>query len=89
MYHHCFLCDRYTDSTDLHHIFGGANKRKSEEDELMVWLCRTCHNEVHHGAHCSGELMMRLRQYGEKLWLCNNPDKTVEDFIKRYGRNYL
>lgn len=86
--HECFLCGS-TYQMELHHVFGGANKSKSEEDELMVWLCRKCHHEVHHGAHRSGEFMKYLRQYGEKLWLCNNPDKTIEDFIERYGRNYL
>jgi hypothetical protein len=43
----CFLCG--CQATDRHHIFGGANRPKSEKDGLVVMLCRKCHNELHFG----------------------------------------
>ena len=61
----CFLCG--CQATDRHHIFGGANRPKSEKDGLVVMLCRKCHNELHFGIH-SRELMTKLRKYGQLKW---------------------
>ena len=80
----CYLCGRHG-RTDEHHIFGGtANRKLSEADGLKVYLCRTCHET----AHSDYSVNVALKQIGEKTYLeCHN--KTVEDFIRRYGKNYL
>jgi hypothetical protein len=38
--------------------------------------------------HLNGEHKEELQQLAEKTWL-EHYNKTVEDFIKRYGKNYL
>ena len=37
----CFLCGRNDtgDPLERHHIFGGANRKKSEKYGLVVYLC--------------------------------------------------
>lgn len=45
-YKECFLCKRNGsgDRLERHHIFGGANRWKSEKLGLVVWLCgERCH----------------------------------------------
>ena len=42
----CFLCGRNDtgDPLERHHIFGGANRKKSEKYGLVVYLCgNRCH----------------------------------------------
>jgi hypothetical protein len=73
-----------------HHIFKGIrNRNKSEEDGLWVYLC-FLHHEGTNGVHGKNgkELDERLKRTAEKIWLETN-QKKEEDFIKRYGRNYL
>lgn len=80
----CFLCGLVT-HTDEHHIFGGhANRKKSEADGLKVYLCRSCHSLV----HSDYTYNVQLKQVGQELWQ-RTYRKTVEDFIDRYGKNYL
>lgn len=81
----CFLC-RIAVATDTHHIYGGPNRSRSEEDGEVVRLCRPCHNAVHAGKH-SGELQKKLHQLGQVKW--EMVYGTREEFLKRYGRNYL
>lgn len=84
----CFICKRYG-QTEEHHIFGGvANRKKAERDGLKVYLCHWCHNEAPNGVHFNKDRNERLRQIGQKAWM-EHYGKTIEDFIKEYGRNYL
>ena len=88
----CFLCGRNgcADPLDKHHLFGGAYRAKSERDGLVVYLCHhDCHIFGAASAHQSGETMEMLHEYGEQLWLSRDPERTIEDFIREYGRNYL
>lgn len=80
----CFLCGR-VGPTDEHHIFGGhANRKLSELDGLKINLCRTCHTT----AHSDYKTNVALKKIGETAWL-KAYRKQVEDFIDRYGKNYL
>ena len=40
------------------------------------------------GVHFNREFDLYLKRIGEKTW-CEHYGKTIEDFIKEYGRNYL
>lgn len=90
----CFNCGRYC-FTERHHIFGGANRKLSEEDGLVVDLCHACHNEPPNGVHYSKMRMDELHQYGQIRYeqRLMNEGKTAEEartaFMQRYGRNYL
>lgn len=84
----CYFCRRFG-ATEEHHIFGGvANRKKSERDGLKVDLCHFCHNEPPNGVHFNKDRNIRLRQIGQRAWM-EHYGKTIEDFIKEYGKNFL
>lgn len=84
----CFICKKfgqYTRGTDHHHmVYGTANRKLSDEDGLWCWLCHDHHMMLHQHGFYKDELI----QLAEKSWL-EYYGKTVDDFIKRYGKNYL
>lgn len=82
----CYLCgsSRYL---ERHHIFGGANRNLSEEYGLWVYLCFQCHRGKN-GVHNNYDVMRGLREQGEEAWI----DKgfgNQDDFLRKFGRNYL
>ena len=40
----CYECGSY-DWVEVHHIFGGCNRKHSEEYGYILPLCHRCHNE--------------------------------------------
>ena len=90
----CYMCGRYG-RTERHHIFGGANRKHSEEDGLVVRLCHFCHNEPPNGVHFNKGRMDALREKGQEMYeeKLISEGKTREEarvaFIKRYGKNYI
>ena len=83
----CFICGA-TRNLERHHIFGASNRKKSEEDGLVVYLCHECHNEPPNGVHHNVHIMRELHQYGQRLGMEEN-EADEEAFRRRYGRNYL
>lgn len=71
-----------------HHIFGGANRNLSEKDGLYVYLRADYHNMSDKGVHHNRQLDLKLKKIAQKKWQ-EFYNKTSEDFIKRYGKNYL
>ena len=81
----CFLCGLDNIYTEEHHcLHGTANRRLAEADGLKVHLCMVCHRKLHD--HGFGDRY--LQQEAEEAWIAYTGG-TVEDFIKRYGKNYL
>lgn len=74
-----------TKGTDCHHmIYGSANRKLSEADGLKLQLCH-----VHHMAlHLKGEHKEELQKLAQETWM-EYYGKSVDDFIKRYGKSYL
>lgn len=83
----CFIC-KTTRNLELHHIFGGAYRSKSDRDGLTVYLCHCHHNESPIGVHHNRQRMDWLRAIGQRAWMQHN-NATIEDFIREFGRNYL
>ena len=81
----CFLCGRYG-LVEWHHIFGGANRKNSEDYGLVVPLCHACHNEPPDGVHFNRECMDDLRRQGQRRFETVN---SHEDFMRIFGENYL
>lgn len=81
----CYFCksQRFLES---HHIFGGANRCKSEKYGLKVWLCHYCHNEPPNGVHHNRRFADELYKIGQQTFNEYYPDK---DFISEFGRNFL
>lgn len=69
-------------------MFGHRNRQKSIDDGLIVFLRPGMHNASKNGVHFNRKFDLYLKQIAEKAWL-KYYDKTINDFIKRYGRNYL
>ncbi len=71
-----------------HHIFGGANRKLSEQDGLFIYLTPEMHNMSDAGIHFNTAFMDYAHVVGQRTWQ-EYYKKTKEDFIKRYGRSYL
>lgn len=84
----CYIC-KNVHNLELHHIFFGSNRKKSDKDGLVVYLCYEHHRGTNgvHGKNGKA-LNLYLKKIAERAWL-EYYDKTKEDFRKRYGRNYL
>ena len=65
------------------------NRKKADEDGLIVHLCYN-HHEGTNGVHGKNghELDLKLKKIAEQKWL-EYYDKTINDFISRYGKNYI
>lgn len=68
--------------------FFGKNRNKSIQDGCCVYLCARHHNMSNQGVHFNKQLDLELKQSMERKWL-EVYNKTIEDFISRYGKNYL
>lgn len=84
----CYVCGA-KHNLHLHHIIFGKNRKKADQDGLTVWLCYD-HHEGTFGVHGKNghDLDKRLKEIAEDIWL-KHYKKTKEDFIKKYGKNYL
>lgn len=69
-------------------MFGTANRKKSIEDGLVIFLRPEDHNASKYGIHFNKDFDLYAKKEAEKRW-CEFYNKTPEQFRKRYGRNYL
>lgn len=82
----CFVCGRRIGGIEVHHIFYGPNRHLSDEDGMMVHLCKM-HHTGSEGVHNGNEELKRyLWRIGISAWLKYYGSK--EKFLERYGRNY-
>lgn len=94
MYHadrECWLCGKNGcgDPLDKHHIFGEANRSKSEKYGLYVYLCHhECHIFGKYAVHNNAEIMERLHKYGQ-MKAMREQGWTKGEFILEFGKNYL
>lgn len=87
----CWLCGRNgtADPLDKHHIFGGANRRKSEKYGLCVYLCHhDCHIFGTGAAHRNRRTMERLHEYGQEKAM-REQGWSAQEFVLIFGKNYL
>ena len=88
MYGKCWLCGK-VGAMERHHIFGGSNRKKSEEYGLVVLLCGdTCHRNGPRAAHQCAETALELKKYGERKWMYDHESST-DDFRAVFGKSYL
>ena len=83
----CIVCSTRL-NIHTHEVFFGKNRQKSIEDGCCIYLCGNHHNMSSKGIHFDHALDLKIKQKMEKAWL-EYYNKTTNDFIKRYGRNYL
>lgn len=77
------------EGSERHEIFFGKNRNKSIADGLVVFITSEQHRGSF-GVHGKNghEYDIYLKKKGQLAWM-KYYDKTVDDFIKRYGRNYI
>lgn len=87
----CWLCGRNgsDDRLELHHIFPGAYRSKSDRLGLVVYLCGVrCHRLGKYAVHNNAETMRKLKIYGQQKAMEEN-GWTIEDFRREFGKTYL
>lgn len=85
----CFLCGRNGsgDPLECHHVFGASNRKHSDEDGLVVWLCgNRCHRNGNMSAHKSAVTAELLKAEAQKAY---EEKHSRAEFMTRYGKNYL
>lgn len=80
--------ERYNNLVRHEAFFGVRNRQKSIDDGLVVFLTPEMHNMSNKGVHFNKDFDLKIKKEAEKRWL-EYYNKTTDDFIKRYGRNYL
>jgi len=93
---YCLICAKPKD--DMHHCLKGHKQRHlADEDELIIPVCRECHEKIHK----QKELNILVEIIGQLAWerdkiisnheLPFDDESTAvrEDFRNRYGRSYL
>lgn len=78
----CYECGSY-DWIEIHHIFGGCNRKHSEEYGYVLPLCHRCHNEPPKGVHHNKAAPRISAQEHFEI------DHTRTEFMLMFGRNYL
>lgn len=71
-----------------HHIMGGAYRKKSDEDGLVIFLTPELHNMSNQGIHFNKWFDNYAKKEAQKKWM-EYYNKTVDDWVARYGHNYL
>ena len=87
----CFLCgmNDNLEPLDCHHVFGGANRKKSEKYGLKVYLHHNkCHifskNSVHQNNTINNKLKAIAQQKAMEYY-----EWDVNTFRSIFGKNYL
>lgn len=71
-----------------HHIFGAFNRQHSEEDGLWIWLRWDYH--IENSPHSTPHNDKRVDTFYKKLAQRKYEEThTREEFMQRYGRNWL
>lgn len=78
----CYLCGANS-PLHLHHCLSGSARKKCDEDKLTIYLCPSCHRLVHDNY----ENLLLLKRVAQRKY--EEVIGTREQFIKRYGKNYL
>ena len=87
----CFLCGRngVGDPLEIHHVFSGPLRGKSEKYGLVVPLCgNRCHRNGKESAHKSRETQLLLKQWAQRKAMEEN-GWTMEDWHREFGKSYI
>ena len=92
---YCLFCGRPVEAK--HHLIGGPNRKKAEEDGLKIPCCNNCHNigDVLTRIHGNPMAEMMSKMMGQLAWekravAGGKTEKEArEAFLSRYGISYL
>ena len=81
---YCPLCfAKITGQGHWHHIYPGANRKRSEDEGMKIYVHPECHMKLHN----SPLWMLTIQAESQDKW-CEIKNKSVEDFIKVFGKDY-
>lgn len=72
---------------ERHHIFGGSNRKRSEDYGFVVPLKPDLHPNGVHAGKCAKEIDAYLKMMAQRYYEENFGSR--EDFIKEFGKSYL
>ena len=70
-----------------HEVFPGYNRQHCIEDGLVIFLTPQQHNMGTHCIHNDTEYRRMAQEAGQRAY--ESRIGTHEDFMRRYGKNYL
>jgi len=81
----CYLCGKEY-GLERHHIFAGvANRRISEANGFVCWLCANCHRGTE-GAQYDRETNLMLKQAAQAAF---EQTHTHDEWMRLIRKNYL
>lgn len=82
---HCFICGM--SPVQIHHCIGGCRRKLSDSDGLVVPLCLEHHLDSKNGVHGQNTaLKLALMRQAQTAY---EKTHSREEFMARYGKNYL
>lgn len=82
----CYVCKTTFGLHDHHIIFGTANRKKSEQYGLKVWLCQE-HHTGQTGVHFNKALDLKLKKIAQRNFEMIHGSR--EQFLREFGKNFL
>lgn len=82
----CIICGSIQGLQRHHIFFGRPNRQHSEEDGLWCWVCYYHHNASMMSVHQNHAMDLKLKKYAQSIY---EQKHTREEFMERYGKNYL
>ena len=76
----CIECGRPREH--MHHCLYGNKHKQCDEDRLIVPLCVNCHILLHN----DNKLSLKYKQMAQVVY---ENKHSHEEYMKRYGKNYL
>lgn len=85
----CWQCGKiFPTLLERHEVYGASNRSKSKRLGLWVHLCSECHRTSKKAVHACVESATFLKQAGQKAAMVEY-GWSKEDFIEKFGKNYL
>ena len=82
----CFLCHT-TYGLHEHHVFEGtANRKRSEDTGMKIWLCGRHHNLSDEGIHFDKKFDLAVKQIAQAKF---EETHTRDEFRQIFGKSWL
>lgn len=78
----CWFCNNR--ACDMHHVFNGPLRSKSEVYGAVIPLCRECHEIVHKRA----DVRLRIKAEFQRKIMQEN-GMSLDEFVQEFHKNYL
>lgn len=79
--HVCRVCGRPC-NTEIHHIFNGPYRVKSDINDFIMEVCPECHRKIHDSA----SLLLHYKQDCQERYEASH---THAEWMSRMGRSWL